>query len=78
MTTSSGELLEWFKSSALSLLLSCIILFILLPPVYLDMLGFRLTCPVGYGHVPSHPVLGCDKWYQSQAISVSRVQAKSK
>ena len=29
-------------------------------------LGFRLTFPVENGHVPSHPVLGCDKWYQSQ------------
>ena len=61
-----GSWLEWFKSSAYYYYF-CIILFNLLPLVYLDMLGFRLTYPVGYRHVPSHPFLECDKWYQSQA-----------
>jgi len=27
--------------------------------------GFLVDVSGGVGHVPSHPVLGCDKWYQS-------------
>ena len=66
MTTNSGEFVYNGLSLPLFFTYFQYYLIILLSLVYLDLLGFWLTCPVGYGRVPSHPVLGCDEWYQSQ------------
>ena len=53
------------------------ILFLFYKFCIVGFLGVRLTCPVGFGHVPSHLVLRCVKWYQSPGSKVSHVQTKS-
>ena len=56
MTTNSGVMLSLFKDFRLSFYLILVYKFCIV-----GFLGVRLTCPVGFGHVPSHLVLGCDK-----------------